>query len=117
MPFSSLHLLAVAAAATLAKSGTTIAVSPATLANKLTVVPAQNGTSPAGHVSGTDIKVYDPPRDIVDICTQWAAYLYAQDSTEFGKVSFDSSGRAVVPGKLPSSLTDALENYMRRRVS
>lgn len=89
----------------------------ATTSTTMTVVRGQNGTTAAAHSGGATIKVYQPPSAINDICLRWAAWLVAQDNTDFGKVALDVFGRPIVRAGVPTDILDALAQYENVRVT
>ena len=56
-----------------------LAVNTAT--NVLTVQRGQHGTTAASHVLGTPISIYQPPRDVENLCLRVAAWLYREPNT------------------------------------
>jgi hypothetical protein len=82
----------------------------------LRVVRGANGTTAASHSTNAVISIYEPPADIQDICAQWAAYLNAQDSTDFGKVTIDAMGNKSIPPSL-KGIKDKLDPYISPRVN
>lgn len=84
---------------------------------QLTVLRAANGTTAATHANSTAIQIYEAPRDIQDITTRYASWLYAQDSSDYGQVTLDAFGRRQVPMGLPADISDDLELYTKRRVA
>src|SRR5262245_40121887 len=88
----------------------------ATNATTLTVIRAANGTTAASHNATTPISVYEPPRDIQDICARWAAWLYKQDDVPFGTSVIFEMGRTITPAALPADLAGALDPYQKARV-
>jgi hypothetical protein len=47
-----------------------------TALNRLYAQRGVGGTESASHLHFTTISVYQPPRDVRDLTTRWAAYLY-----------------------------------------
>ncbi len=83
-------------------------------ATTLTVQRAVNGTTGQSTVAaGTAIYIYEPPTAIRDICAQWAAYLLAQDDTDFGKIAISATGEKTVPLNMRKVFEDRLEIYRR----
>lgn len=81
--------------------------------NALTVKPALNGTTAAGHTLATAISIYRPPEDIVHQAIRTAAWYYKQKDAPFGQTATPSLGVVVTPLRLPPDVESALMMYRK----
>jgi hypothetical protein len=100
-------------AATLATTGPNLSVSSASLGTTLTVLRNVGGTSPASHSNGATISIYEPPKQVQELCESWAAYLVDLDETTFGKNTKPEDAEKETPVRPPSRFNAALETLRR----
>ncbi|HVO43306.1 MAG TPA: hypothetical protein VMT34_11815 [Aggregatilineales bacterium] len=89
----------------------------ATASTTLTVVRGINGTTAAVHAQTTKISVYAPPADINEACARWAAFLLAQDDTDFTHSVTVPLGATVIPPQAPPDIARLLDPYVKKRVA
>lgn len=89
-------------------------------ATHITVIRGANGTGPGvSHNLNAHIMLYAPPRDVMDICTTWAAWLYHQDSIGFEKTTIPVMGGGQIKTIADPTgvLKERLNGYIKRRVA
>ncbi|MEP7284319.1 MAG: hypothetical protein ABI947_00965 [Chloroflexota bacterium] len=89
----------------------------ATTASTLTVVRGVNGTIAATHALNAPISVYEPARIITEVTLRWAAFLMAQDDTDFGHTVITPLGDKIVPARIPPDLDELLRPLVKVRAS
>lgn len=88
-----------------------------TITNTLTVVRAANGSTAAAHLVGATISVFMPLFDLDEICLRLAAFYFAQDSTDLGRVAIDVLGNKALAARVPPDIMTTLEPYCRVRIA